>query len=69
MVLGYEDAYGDEHVRKVIGNVKALTRAEINGHKHIARGEFGIFIHPTPVGAADTWRLPKPLSAAVSAWR
>jgi iron(III) transport system substrate-binding protein len=53
-------AYGDEHLRKVISNVKALTRAEIDAPKQIARGEYGIFIHPTQVGAADIWRLPKP---------
>ena len=53
-------AYGDEHLRKVIGNVKALTRAEIDAPKQIARGEYGIFIHPTQVGAADIWKLPKP---------
>ena len=53
-------AYGDEHLKKVIGNVKALTRAEIDAPKQIARGEYGIFIHPTQVGAADIWKLPKP---------
>jgi iron(III) transport system substrate-binding protein len=53
-------AYGDEHLKKVIANVKALTRAEIDAPKQIARGEYGIFIHPTQVGAADIWRLPKP---------
>ena len=52
--------YGDEHLRKVIANVKALTRAEIDAPKQIARGEYGIFIHPTQVGAADIWKLPKP---------
>jgi iron(III) transport system substrate-binding protein len=52
--------YGDDHLRKVINNVKALTRAEIEAPKQIARGEYGIFIHPTQVGAADIWRLPKP---------
>jgi hypothetical protein len=40
--------------------VKALTRAEIDAPKQIARGEYGIFIHPTQVGAADIWKLPKP---------
>ena len=40
--------------------MKALTRAEIDAPKQIARGEYGIFIHPTQVGAADIWRLPKP---------
>jgi len=40
--------------------VKALTRAEIEAPKQIARGEYGIFIHPTQVGAADIWKLPKP---------
>ena len=44
----------------MIGNVKALTRAEIDAPKQIARGEYGIFIHPTQVGAADIWKLPKP---------
>ena len=44
----------------MIGNVKALTRAEIEAPKQIARGEYGIFIHPTQVGAADIWKLPKP---------
>ena len=53
-------AYGDDHLRKVIDNVKALTRAEIEAPKQIARGEYGIFIHPTQVGAADIWKLPKP---------
>ena len=53
-------AYGDDHLAKVIGNVKALTRAEIEAPKQIARGEYGIFIHPTQVGAADIWKLPKP---------
>ncbi len=53
-------AYGDDHLAKVIGNVKALTRAEIDAPKQIARGEYGIFIHPTQVGAADIWKLPKP---------
>jgi iron(III) transport system substrate-binding protein len=53
-------AYGDDHLAKVIGNVKALTRAEIEAPKQIARGEYGIFIHPTQVGAAEIWRLPKP---------
>ena len=53
-------AYGDEHLKKVIANVKALTRAEIDAPKQIARGEYGIFIHPTQVGAADIWKLPKP---------
>jgi ABC-type uncharacterized transport system YnjBCD substrate-binding protein len=53
-------AYGDDHLRKVIDNVKALTRAEIDAPKQIARGEYGIFIHPTQVGAADIWKLPKP---------
>jgi iron(III) transport system substrate-binding protein len=53
-------AYGDDHLRKVINNVKALTRAEIEAPKQIARGEYGIFIHPTQVGAADIWKLPKP---------
>ena len=53
-------AYGDDHLRKVIANVKALTRAEIDAPKQIARGEYGIFIHPTQVGAADIWKLPKP---------
>ncbi|MGH7301789.1 MAG: extracellular solute-binding protein, partial [Candidatus Rokuibacteriota bacterium] len=53
-------AYGDEHLKKVIGNVKALTRAEIDAPKQVARGEYGIFIHPTQVGAADIWKLPKP---------
>lgn len=52
--------YGDDHLRKVIDNVKALTRAEIEAPKQIARGEYGIFIHPTQVGAADIWKLPKP---------
>ena len=27
------------------------------GPKQIARGEYGIFIHPTQVGAADIWKL------------
>jgi iron(III) transport system substrate-binding protein len=53
-------AYGDDHLRKVIDNVKALTRAEIDAPKQIARGEYGIFIHPTQVGGADIWKLPKP---------
>ena len=53
-------AYGDDHLRKVIANVKALTRAEIDAPKQVARGEYGIFIHPTQVGAADIWRLPRP---------
>jgi iron(III) transport system substrate-binding protein len=53
-------AYGDEHLKKVIANVKALTRAEIDAPKQVARGEYGIFIHPTQVGAADIWKLPKP---------
>lgn len=53
-------AYGDDYLRKVIDNVKALTRAEIEAPKQIARGEYGIFIHPTQVGAADIWKLPKP---------
>ena len=53
-------AYGDDHLRKVIDNVKALTRAEIEAPKQIARGEYGVFIHPTQVGAADIWKLPKP---------
>src|SRR5262249_15397077 len=53
-------AYGDDHLKKVIDNVKALTRAEIEAPKQIARGEYGIFIHPTQVGAADIWKLPKP---------
>ncbi|MFO1080998.1 MAG: extracellular solute-binding protein [Reyranellaceae bacterium] len=53
-------AYGDDHLRKVIDNVKALTRAEIEAPKQIARGEYAIFIHPTQVGAADIWKLPKP---------
>ncbi|HYB40627.1 MAG TPA: extracellular solute-binding protein [Candidatus Methylomirabilis sp.] len=53
-------AYGDEHLKKVIANVKALTRAEIDAPKQIARGEYGIFVHPTQVGAADIWKLPKP---------
>ncbi len=53
-------AYGDEHLKKVIANVKALTRAEIDAPKQVARGEYGIFIHPTQGGAADIWKLPKP---------
>lgn len=53
-------AYGDDHLRKVIDNVKALTRAEMEAAKQVARGEYGIFVHPAQSGAADIWKLPKP---------
>jgi iron(III) transport system substrate-binding protein len=54
--------YGDEHLRKVIGNVKALTRTEPEAPKQIARGEYGIYVHATQGLAADVWKLPKPHS-------
>lgn len=53
-------AYGDEYLRKVIGNVKALTRAEPEAAKQVARGEYGILVHCTQAGASQIWKLPKP---------
>jgi len=53
-------AYGDEHLRKVIANVKSLTRTETEAPKQIARGEYGIYVHATQGLAADVWKLPKP---------
>ena len=53
-------AYGDEHLRKVIANVKSLTRTETEAPKQIARGEYGVYVHATQGLAADVWKLPKP---------
>jgi iron(III) transport system substrate-binding protein len=53
-------AYGDEHLRKVVANVKALTRTENEAPKQIARGEYGVYVHATQGLAADVWKLPKP---------
>ncbi len=60
-------AYGDEHLRKVIANVKALTRTEPEAPKQIARGEYGIYVHADAgVGAPTSGSCPSPTRSASS---
>jgi iron(III) transport system substrate-binding protein len=58
-VLGYlYEQYGEELIKGIIANTRALTRSNIDQERQVARGEYALSV----MGKAPeaTWKLPEP---------